>query len=268
MVLGLGYSEALMAEAKPYKGNPQKGIQARRAWRDRPGYDGRYSTRNASVAQGVTITGSLLYYYGDVDMLGVAFKEGFQRQNLSVGGSVIFSYLHPLANSANWRFSLSGGYLHGNDSARYALTTDPVTGQEVQTQIGKGSFKSGFGELAAGIEWYPFPKAGFYIYAGLGLNLSVINYDFTRSDRGEGQVVSVLPMLPLEIGYNINLTHGFFMTVMASVHQGLLDVPNSNLDAYPLTKSSRFQWGDGYFMLGVSFSYRWQKCEPCRLYKW
>ena len=98
--------------------------------------------------------------------------------------------------------------------------------------------------------------------------MSVINYDFTRSDRGEGQVVSVLPMLPLEIGYNINLTHGFFMTVMASVHQGLLDVPNSNLDAYPLTKSSRFQWGDGYFMLGVSFSYRWQKCEPCRLYKW
>ncbi len=268
MVLGLGYSEALMAEAKPYKGNPQQKTQVRRSWRKTPDAHGLYSTRNYSVAQGVTITGNALYYYGDVDMLGVAFKEGFQRQNLSVGGSVIFSYLHPLANSANWRFSLSGGYLHGNDSARYALTTDPVTGQEVQTQIGKGSFKSGFGELAAGIEWYPFPKAGFYIYAGLGLNLSVINYDFTRSDRGEGQVVSVLPMLPLEIGYNINLTHGFFMTVMASVHQGLLDVPNSNLDAYPLTKSSRFQWGDGYFMLGVSFSYRWQKCEPCRLYKW
>ncbi len=268
LVLGLGYSGSLMAEAKPNKGNPQQKTQVRRSWRKTPDAHGLYSTRNSSVAQGITLTGNALYYYGDVDMLGVAFKEGFQKQNLSVGGSVIFSYLHPLANSANWRFSLSGGYLHGNDSARYALTTDPVTGQEVQTQMGKGSFKSGFGELAAGIEWYPFPKAGFYIYAGLGLNLSVINYDFTRSDRGEGQVVSVLPMLPVEIGYNINLTHGFFMTVMASVHQGLLDVPNSNLDAYPLTKSSRFQWGDGYFMLGLSFSYRWQKCEPCRLYKW
>lgn len=268
MVLGLGYSEALMAEAKPYKGNPQKGIQARRAWRDRPGYDGRYSTRNASVAQGVTITGSLLYYYGDVDMLGVAFKDGFQPQNLSVGGSMDFSYHHPFTNSSNWRYSLLGGYLHGNDSARYDMAIDKNTGLETLQKTGKGYFNSGFVEFTAGIEWFPFTKAGFYVYAGLGLNLSIINYDFTRVNKGKGQTFGILPMIPLEIGYNINLTHGFFMTVMASVHQGLLDVPYCSLDAWPIVKSSRFQWGDGYFRLGVSFSYRWQKCEPCRLYKW
>lgn len=268
LTLGLCYSGSLMAEAKANQGNPRQHVQTRHTWRKTPDHRGLYSTRNKSIAQGFSITGDVLYYYGDIDMLGVAFKEGFQKQNLSVGGSLIFSYLHPLANSANWRFSLSGGYLHGNDSARYDMVTDQTTGDETRKWVGKGEFKSGFGELAAGIEWYPFPKSGFYLYAGLGLNLSVINYDFTKSGRGDGQMVSVLPMLPLEIGYNINLTHGFFMTIMASVHQGLLDVPHCNLDAYPLTKPSGFQWGDGYFLLGVSFSYRWQKCEPCRLYKW
>lgn len=269
LTLGLCYSGSLMAEAKANRGNPRQHVQTQHVWRKTPDHRGLYSTRNKSVAQGITITGNALYYYGDVDMRGVAFKEGFQKQNLSVGGSLIFSYLHPLKNSANWRFSLSGGYLHGNDSARYDMVIDPTTGDETQKWIGKGEFKNGFGELAAGIEWYPFPKSGFYLYAGLGLNVSVINYNFTESGRSAGQMVSVLPMLPLEIGYNINLTHGFFMTIMASVHQGLLDLPHCSLDAWPLDKSgSNNKWGDGYFLLGISFSYRWQKCEPCRLYKW
>ncbi|MGM9837937.1 MAG: hypothetical protein ACI30A_05550 [Paludibacteraceae bacterium] len=238
-------------------------------WRKTPTVSqGLYSTHNSSVAQGVNLTVNALYYYGDVDMLGYAFKHGFQEQNVSLGGSLVFSYLHPLANSVNLRFSLSGGYLHGNDSARYEVLKDPITGGDMKQWIGKGSFKSGFGELAVGVEWYPFSKAGFYIYGGLGLNLSVIDYDFTKSGKGDGQQVNVLPMLPVEIGYNFNLTHGFFLTIMASVHQGLLDVPHSNLDGYPLSKSSRFQWGDGYFLVGLSFSYRWQKCEPCRLYTW
>lgn len=267
--LAMGIGTSLRAETKYDPYSSQRKTQARHSWRQKPSLrEGLYSTHNSSVAQGLTLTANALYYYGDVDMLGVAFKHGFQKQNVSLGGSLVFSYLHPLANSANWRFSLSGGYLHGNDSARYEVMADPITGQEINRSIGKGLFRSGFGEFSAGIEWYPFPKAGFYIYGGLGLNLSVINYDFSKSGKGKGQQVNLLPMLPLEIGYNINLTHGFFITVMASVHQGLLDVPHSNLDGYPIVKSSRFQWGDGYFLLGLSFSYRWQKCEPCRLYKW
>lgn len=199
-------------------------------------------------------------------MLGYAFQHGFQRQNLSLGGSLVLSYLHPWGNHINWRFSVSGGYIHGNDSARYEM--QEVNGQMQNVRIGKGSFDNAFGELFVGVEWYPFPRAGFYIYGGFGMNVSFIDYDFTPSGRGTGSVVSVLPMLPIEIGYNINLTHGFYLTIMASVHQGLLDVPNSNLDAYPLVKSSRFQWGDGYFTVGLNFSYRWQKCEPCRWYQW
>lgn len=267
LVLGLGYCGALMAEPNPAASNPRV-AQARHAWRHSPDYGGRYSTQNPLVSQGITIAGNVLYYYGDVDMLGVAFKDGFQAQNLSLGGGLDFSYHHPVTNTANMRFSLLGGYLHGNDSARYEMATDKTTGQEALLQTGKGFFRSGFGEVAVGIEWFPFSKAGLYIYAGLGLNLSIINYDFTRVNRGAGQTFGILPMLPVEIGYSFNLTHGFFLNIMASVHQGLLDVPYCNLDAWPIVKSSRFQWGDGYFMLGVSLSYRWQKCEPCRMYQW
>lgn len=250
------------------KANPQQKTTAKRGWNSTSNHRGVYSSHNPSVGQGVALTSSMLYYYGDVDMLSYAFKQGFQKQNLSIGGSLVFSYLHPLAKSANWRFSLSGGYLHGNDSARYDLVMNPNTGQEEWLQRGKGNFRSIFGEFDAGIEWYPFSGAGFYIYVGLGVSLSVINYDFTQSNRGSGQVLGVLPMLPIELGYNINLTNGWFLTIMGAAHQGLLDMPYCNLDAYPVTKSSRFQWADGYFALGLTLSYRWQKCEPCRLYKW
>ncbi len=223
LTLGLCYSGSLMAEANANRRNPRQHAQTQHGWRKTPDRHGLYFARHKPIAQGIAITGNVLYYYGDIDMPGVAFKGGFQKQ--SVGGSAVFSYLHPLANSANWRFSLSGGYLHGNDSARYNMVKDPITENETQKWIGKGEFKNGFGELAAGIEWYPFPKSGFYLYAGLGLNVSVINYDFTQSGRDDGKKVSVLPMIPLEIGYTIDITHGFFMTIMASVHQGLLDVP-------------------------------------------
>lgn len=46
--------------------------------------NGRYQlqARNSRVAPGLGLTVTALYYYGDVDMLGIAFKEGFQKQNL------------------------------------------------------------------------------------------------------------------------------------------------------------------------------------------
>lgn len=254
------------AEVTGHRGNPRVASN-RKAWRSSPGYGGRYSTRNSSVAQGLSLSLNALYYYGDIDMLDLAFQHGYQKQNLSLGGSATFAYLHPLANSVNCRISLGGGYLHGNDSARRYTTTD-AQGLKVERWIGKGSFRSGFGEAAVGFEWFPFPKAGFYIYAGLGLNVSVIHYDFTKSNRGEGVRVGLLPMLPLEIGYSIDMTHGLFLNAVVAVHQGLLDVPYCNLDAYPVTKSSRFQWGDGYFSVGLTLAYRWNKCEPCRLLRY
>lgn len=230
--------------------------------------NGLYTRKHNYTGRGLQLSLNAIYYYGDVDMLDQAFVHGWQQQNLSLGGSLKFDYLHQIANTCNLRMSVSGGYLQGNDSARTVLNE---AGQE--EHIGKGWFKNGFGEVSLGVEWYPFPKAGFYIYAGLGFSLNFINYNFPNLDPpAEGDdhktKITVVPVLPVEIGYNFDLTHGWLITISASVHQALMDTPNANLDAFPVRKSPRFQWGDGYFTLGLSFSYRWQHCAPCRLNAW
>lgn len=224
---------------------------------------GLYIRRIPTTKRGIGLTFNALYYYGDVDMLGIAFKEGWQPQNLSLGGSIKFDYLHQIGRTTYVRASILGGYLHGNDSSRTI-----VNNEGVKVPVGKGSFSNTFGELSAGVEWYPFPKAGFYTYLGLGLSLNVIDYDFSRLGYEPDRMVNLVPMLPIEIGYNFDIARGFCICISASVHQALLDVPHCNLDGYPMQKSSRFQWGDGYFALGISFSYRWHECEPCRLTKW
>ena len=226
---------------------------------------GLYTVKNRNIASGVCLNFNAMYYYGDIDMLDQAFLHGFQPQNLSIGGGLHFGYLRPLGRFCNWRFSLGFGLLHGNDSARYEMQDD------VKVPVGKGKFNSVFGEAAAGVEFYPFPRAGFYLYAGLGLAVSYINYDFFKSrlpDPKNGSTVSVLPMIPLEIGYNFYLGKSVFLGVSVSVHQGLMDIGHANLDAWPLETTSVFQWGDGYFQIGLSLSYRWHNCEACRVIKW
>ena len=225
---------------------------------------GLYTMRNISVANGLSFNANVLYYYGDIDMLDQAFIHGFQPQNVSMGGSLIFGYLQPLGRQCNWRFTIGGGYLHGNDSARYNTNNDGL-----RIPAGKGKFNSIFAEGAAGIEWYPLQRAGLYLYAGVGLNISYVNYDFFKAPGApKGSMVCILPMLPLEIGYNFYLGKKIFLSVQLSVHQGLMDAGHSNLDAWPVKKSSRFQWGDGYFQVGFTLSYRWHNCEHCRLRKW
>lgn len=234
-------------------------------WGKKPGANnGLYTIRNQSVASGVCLNLNAMYYYGDIDMLDQAFIHGFQPQNLSLGGSLHFGYLRPLGRHCNWRFTVGAGYLHGNDSAR--VDTRTVGG--VTKRAGKGLFSSIFVEGDAGVEYYPFPRAGFYLYAGLGLAVSFINYDFQKYGIEPGSTVSVLPMLPLEIGYNFYLGGSFYLGISVSVHQGLMDMANCNLDAWPLKSTSRFQWGDGYFQIGLTLSYRWHNCEACRVVRW
>ena len=224
---------------------------------------GLYTVKNRSIGNGVCVGVNMMYYYGDIDQLDQAFLHGFQPQNLSFGGGLAFAYLHPQGRFINWRFSLNAGYLHGNDSTRKA---ENKAGEMVMT--GKGQFRNIFGEAAAGVEFYPFPRAGFYIYAGLGLSIGYIDYNFFNTKIPAGTTVSVLPMLPVEIGYNFYLGRSCFLGISLGVHQGLVDMANSNLDAWPVKSTSVFQWGDGYFQVGVSFSYRWHNCEVCRHLKW
>ena len=224
---------------------------------------GLYSIKNRAVANGLCVGVNMMYYYGDIDQLDQAFLHGFQPQNLSVGGSLQFAYTQPMGRFFNWRFSLNGGYLHGNDSTRMKELPDGT-----KVQAGKGKFQNIFGELDAGLEFYPLPRAGFYIYAGLGLSIGYINYDFSRVKIPAGNTVCVVPMLPVEIGYNFYLGGSCFLGISLGVHQALVDMANANLDAWPVKSTSVFQWGDGYFQFGISFSYRWHNCEVCRHSKW
>ena len=224
---------------------------------------GLYSIKNHSVSQGVFVNINAMYYYGDIDMLDQAFVHGFQPQNFSLGGSLHVGYLHPLARFCNLRVSLGAGYLHGNDSSRYEVKSDGL-----KVPVGKGEFQNVFGAATAGVEFYPFPRAGFYLYAGLGLVVGYISYDFYKTSFPKGNTVSALPILPLEIGYNFRLGSGWFLAVSLAVHQGLIDMEHANLDAWPLDKRSSFQWGDGYFQLGLTLSYRWHTCTNCQISKW
>lgn len=215
---------------------------------------GLYSVTNNSVGEGFSITPSLVYYYGDVDMLGVAFKEGFQKQNLSFGGSLNFAYLMPLGNYCNARYSLGAGYLHGNDSSR-------LGGYQ------KGKFNSIFVEASVGVEYYPFPTAGFYIYAGLAVNYSYVTYDFSHCNQGKGVMNSIVPMIPVEIGYDFDLGKSWHFTIFAACHPCLIDLPNASLDGWPTHVKSQQTSTDGYFVLGLSASYRWHNCKNCRKYQ-
>ena len=228
---------------------------------------GLYTIRNKNIGNGVCLNINALYYYGDIDMLDQAFVHGFQPQNLSVGGSLYFGYHMPIGRFCNWRFSLGAGYLHGNDSARVAINDK---GEKVFQ--GKGKFSNIFGEFNAGVEFYPLPRAGLYIFAGLGVNLGYINYDFStrivKTPIPPGSTVCIVPMLPVEVGYNFYLGGSCFLGISIGVHQALMDMARSNLDAWPLESTSVFQWGDGYFQIGLTFSYRWHNCETCRIAKW
>ena len=260
-ILCFSFHSSVLAETRTNQSN-QSAVTLRQRSRS-SSRTGLYTHKLPTMRRGVGLTFNALYYYGDVDMLGVAFKEGWQPQNLSLGGSLKFDYLHQIGRTTYVRASLLGGYLKGNDSARTEVNTAGI-----KVPIGKGSFRNIFGEISAGVEWYPFSKAGFYTYLGLGVSLNVIDYDFTRIGYEPGRMVNVVPMLPFEIGYNFEVTRGFCICISASVHEALVDIPHCNLDAYPMQKSSRFQWGDGYFALGISFSYCWQECAPCRMAKW
>lgn len=223
---------------------------------------GLYTKQNDAIANGLTISFNTMYYYGDVDRGGLAFNGGFQKQNVSFGGAATFAYTMPSGRHTNWRFGLSAGALKGDNSFSY-----PDRYRK---------FNSIFGEASVGIEWYPFSQAGLYLYGGIALTYSHITYDFMAA---KGKANTILPMVPLEIGYDFKIGKSWGLKINVALHQGLCDTPHCNLDAYPMEGSQNQdgvsfgrgggnKWADGFFQVGLSLTYRWHNCETCRLYKW
>lgn len=236
-------------------------------WTRHTDHYGRYTGRYLYVAKGFNVSLGANYYYGDIDFQGRAFKEGFQPKNLL--GGLTLTYQHPIGPYFNLRSSVATGALRG--------TADSIhKGQPM-------SFHSIYLEPSVCVDYYPFAQfleywLGLYMFVGFGANVSVIHYDFGNppGPHVTGDVIRCLPLVPFGIGWAFPLgrASGLMLHVEASMHQGVMDTPVMNLDAYPQTKSqngvrdyglSRHadtgkktnEWYDGYFQVGLTLSYRW-----------
>ncbi len=253
-------------------------------------HTGLYATHNPFVQNGLFIEVDALYYFGDVDNEGGIFNGGFNSDNMSYGGGFTIGYLMPVHNHLNIRYTLFGGTLNGNNKAKFLALKSP--------RYDFRRFKSVALEPAVGIEYYPFSRAGLYLYAGLGVTASIIyefEFYYPAKTNGSGTEVleptsgstfGILPMVQLGLGYTWKLNRSWNLSVQLMVQEGLIDTHYMNLDAYPLASSqnsagveiggsfgtytdrygkTQLRWNDGWFQLGITVSYRWRNCETCRL---
>ena len=249
---------------------------------------GLYTTKNYFVSHGVTVSATAMYYFGDVDNVGVAFNGGFNVKNLSLGGGLTFTYQLPVSNHCNLRFNLMAGTLRGNNEEKFKRLSEPRDDYR--------KFNSVVIQPAFGVQYYPFSQAGFYLYGGIAVTASIItDYQFwyyKRVDGGsqrsllQGKTFGFLPMVQLGIGYSWKLTDSWSMAAEVMLQQGVVDTHFMNLDAYPLAASQNsdgvelgstssswtdkdgkkhFRWSDGWFQVGISVTYHWRNCERCRL---
>lgn len=247
-------------------------------------HTGRYVTKGSTVANSISLTLDGVYYYGDVENRGLAVAGG-QLFADNVCGMAKVNYSQPVASMLNMRYSLGGGMLRGNNE-KYA---DKMF--ESGSPLSYRKFQSWILNAAVGVEIFPIPDAGFYVYAGLMFNYSNVRMDYGKSAPGADWQYnwknnSFLPMIPVEVGYQFKLKKSWLMNVHLGFAQGLGDTETLNLDGYPhdiggnirgtasaaglsgSAGSGTKQWFDGWFNVGVTISYSWHNCEVCRLRKW
>ncbi len=213
---------------------------------------GLYVSKVNTIADNLSLHLDGLYYYGDMEAAGISLAAP-NLGNLGFGATI--NYHQGVTPYIKMRYSVGAGFLQGDNQHYSAYVATPR------------AFQSAFGRAAFGVEYYPIRHKGLYLYLGLALQYSYISYDIHSI---EGNEHSVLPMIPFEIGYNFEVGKSWHIGVHAGIAQGLLDMPNSNLDAWPsetggfgTSKVNRF--ADGYFQLGISLTYSWHECESCRL---
>lgn len=267
--------------------NPRE--KSRIVWSKKPsGRSGLYTQRNFFISHGVSLNANAMYYFGDVDNEGIAFNGGFNVNNLSYGGSLVFGYTMPASAHCNLRYTLMGGTIHGNNESKFRRLNPP------RDDFRK--FNAILIQPAFGVEIYPFSRAGFYLYAGVAVTGSIItNYEFyyyksvpsgKQRDKITGSTFGILPMAQLGLGYNWRLNESWALGIEFMIQEGLVDLHYMNLDAYPMAGSQNnkgvelgsmnltyinrygdksLHWNDGWFQLGLTISYRWTNCEHCRI---
>ena len=222
------------------------------------GRTGLYTHKTSAVAQAMSLTLDAVYYYGDMEKGGI---NGIHPEN--IGGVAKINYAQPLNEFFNLRYSIGLGYLRG-DNSNYLGEDEPADRLR--------SFNSLIAQASVGAEFFPIPGAGLFIYAGVLLNYSHPHQTYTsRGTLYNRETNCFLPMIPIEIGYQFNLTRSWLMNVHLGVVQGVCDVDVFSLDGWPINMNiphTENKWADGYFNIGITLAYTWHNCETCRLIRW
>jgi len=262
--------------------------ERRIVWSKKPNNSGLYTERNFFSSRGISINGNAMYYFGDVDNVGVAFNGGFNNNNVSYGGSFAFAFISPASAHCNLRISLLAGGLGGNNTEKFLKLKNP--------RLDSRSFKSVIIQPAFGVEIYPASNAGFYIYAGVAVTASIItDYKFKYYEQVgdekvlkevQGSTFGILPMVQLGIGYNWRLNDSWAIGLELMGNEGVIDTHYMNLDGWPMAASQNsagvelgktfgvykddegnkhIHWNDGWFQLGIKVTYLWNTCDKCRI---
>ncbi len=218
-------------------------------WKEDPNpYTGLYTTKINAVGKALSFAVDGLYYYGDMETAGFSLQDP-NFNNLSAHLSLnVHQRVHTVLKM---RYTLGGGFMRGSKGS------------------GSRKFDSYNGKVAVGVEYFPFPKLGLYLYAGFAAQYNYINYDI-YGNRGVRH--TVFPLVPIELGYNFMIKRSWQIGVHIGVSQGLTDTPNINLDGWPTEDlggiiydpTNENDWADGYMFLGISISYSWHNNETCR----
>ena len=243
----------------------------------------------------ITIGADALYYYGDICPVK-DHPMSIPPRKENWGGGLNVSYTYQVIPQLGLRTTVSGGYLRGaanEQSYDYWVSKGktPKSGALGST-YSLGSFKSGFGELDFGVEWYPIPNSegGLYIYVGVGGYLGAVYCDFANNQHNPGGAPNspkagwrtcITPVAIGELGYSFRVANGHTLTVKGALHNGLLNVNSKNrkigynidgwgrgaLDRADFTYTSssikydntgNSAWGqftDGYFTVGLAYTF-------------
>jgi len=201
----------------------------------RPSYS---SQRYSVVTSSVSVHLKPLYMFNDMDVFRFALKDPQYAKCVGMGGLLEVAYSKPFSAHALVRTSGVVGYVHGDASVR--------------NNPNKGHYKGAFGEVAVGLEYYPFQKRGLYIYGGLGLQVNNVT---VHPERKEHASYHVLPIAPIEVGYKHAVGRGWYVGAAVSGHIGLLDTTWGNMDDYGDYQESHYP--DGYVSFSLLVAYHW-----------
>ena len=285
---------------------PYAGAELRRSggktWSSSMNAFGLYGRFMNTSSHTISIVLAPNYYSGDVELPG-SLLNGW-KDHASVNQYSPFGTNNGVMNSVGYAAALQYTYRANKFVAcRVQVMSGMMKGHTEFTRPHENSaklhstslfirdFKSTFMEYNVGVEFYPIPTAGFFIYAGAGATTSIItrNYEswstaktkdvqpapteksaYTKDyslPADETKITCTVPTIPVGIGYKWNLKH-IQLGVEVMWHPAVVDEHKMNLDGwisghvdekgidrYPVEKSTN-RWVDSFVNLGFSIGYR------------